>query len=211
MNSTVTFEANPALKTRIDFACKVLGLDVSEIISEAFNAYFRKLITEEKIPLDLLVISQSQDKPETEYTFAKPELRTCKLTSAELSTLGKAHLKNYQQASQGNPKAQNVMGTYYESGNGLEKDYDKAIYWYTLAAEQGNPNAQYHLAVLYNKVKDNPLTAYYWFEVARMCGFNITALHKDYMLRIAERLSARQLETAQREAERKFSEIQKHQ
>ena len=209
MNSKITFEANHALKSRIDFACKALGLDVSEVISEAFNTYFRKLIAEERIPLDISVISQNQDEAETEYTFATPELKTCELTSSELSSLGKSHLKNYEKALQGDSKAQNVMGTYYESGNGLEKDYDKAIYWYTLAAEQGSPNAQYHLAVIYNKVKDNPLTAYYWFEVARMCGFNITALHKDYMLRIAERLSARQIEAAQHEAERKFAEIQK--
>ena len=101
------------------------------------------------------------------------------------------------------------MGTYYESGNGVEKDYWKAIYWYTKAAEQGNPNAQYHLAVLYNKAEDNPLKAYYWFEAARICGFNITALHQDYILRLTQRLSPRQIKLAQEEAARKFKAIRK--
>ncbi|MBR0279006.1 MAG: sel1 repeat family protein, partial [Synergistaceae bacterium] len=106
------------------------------------------------------------------------------------------------------PKAQNVMGTYYESGNGLAKDYMKAIYWYTKSANQGNSNAQYHLAVLYNKVEENPLKSYYWFEVARLCGFNVTAIHQDYMLRLTEKLSARQIKLAQDEAVRKVKAIQ---
>ncbi|MBQ7267301.1 MAG: sel1 repeat family protein, partial [Synergistaceae bacterium] len=81
-------------------------------------------------------------------------------------------------------------------------------YWYTKSANQGNSNAQYHLAVLYNKVEENPLKSYYWFEVARLCGFNVTAIHQDYMLRLTEKLSARQIKLAQDEAVRKFKAIQ---
>ena len=48
------------------------------------------------------------------------------------------------------------------------------------------------------------MKAYYWFEAARLCGFNITALHQDYILRLTERLSPRQIKLAQDEAARKF-------
>lgn len=209
MNKTLTMAVSPALKSRIDLVCKELNLDASAVISEAFNAYFRKLITDGKINVDVLYISADDTKPEKEYTLKDEKQKTYTITPQELAGFGKAQLKNYEKAMQGDPKALNVIGTYYESGNGLAKDYDRAIYWYTLAADKGNSNAQYHLAVLYNKAKDNPLRAYYWFEVAKLCGFNITALHQDYILRIAERLTERQLRAAQEEAQRKFSQIQK--
>ena len=208
MSETITLNVDPVVKSRIEL-CRELGFDVSELVSDAFNIHFRKLITEGKIKADLSVISKSSALPETEYSLTESDVKKYPLTHEEIAGLSPAQAKNYDKAQHGDPKALNVMGTYYESGNGFTKDYDRAIYWYTLAAENGNTNAQYHLAILYNKVKDNPLKSYYWFEVARLCGFNITALHQDYILRLAERLSARQIQEAQAMAERKFSEIKK--
>ena len=212
MTETITFKADTALKSRLEFVCKELGLEASEVLSEAFNTYFRRLITEGKIKVDIMHISLSNPEAETDYTLKDygQDLTDYTLNPEETAKFGKAQLKNYEGALRGDPKALNVMGTYYESGNGLPKDYDRAIHWYTLAADKGNSNAQYHLAVIYNTVKDNPLRAYYWFEVARLCGFNITALHRDYILRLTERLSERQIKAAQEEARRKFSEIQKN-
>ncbi|MBR1657150.1 MAG: sel1 repeat family protein [Synergistaceae bacterium] len=190
-----------------------LGVEVSQVLNDAVGAYFRKLVTDGKIPMDEACSSLSSNTPETEYTLADSKSlsdhRKYSLTQKERSALSKTQLKNAGKAENGDPKAQNVMGTYYESGNGVEKDYMKAIYWYTKSAEQGNSNAQYHLAVLYNKVEDNPLKSYYWFEVARLCGFNVTAIHQDYMLRLTERLSERQIKLAQDEALKKFNAIQK--
>ncbi len=210
MMETITFKVDSAFKSRLELVCKDLGLETSEVLSEAFNTYFRRLITEGKIKVDTLYISLSNPDEEKDYSLTDPKQQTYTLTPEEIAGFGKAQLKNYEKAQQGDPKALNVMGTYYESGNGLTKDYDRAIYWYTLAADKGNSNAQYHLAVIYNKVKDNPLRAYYWFEVAKLCGFNITALHQDYILRLTEKLSERQIKAATDEAKRKFSEIQKN-
>ena len=39
----------------------------------------------------------------------------------------------------------------YYSGDGLEQDKQKAVYWFTKAAEQGDAEAQYNLAVMYDK------------------------------------------------------------
>ena len=33
----------------------------------------------------------------------------------------------------------------YEHGNGVWEDYNEAVKWYRLAAEQGKANAQYNL------------------------------------------------------------------
>lgn len=193
---------------RLELLSKELEVDFSGAISEAIDVLFRRLVTEGRIPVEASYSGIEEGQPETEYSLEdSPDLHDSAkwgLTSKERASFGKAQAKNAEKAEQGDPKAQNVMGTYYESGNGVAKDYDKAIYWYTLAAEQGNTNAQYHLAVLYNKVKDNPLKSYMWFEVARMCGFNITHIHQDYIIRLTERLSPSQIKIAQEEAARRF-------
>lgn len=204
MNLTI----DPKIAERLELISKATGAEIPDVLAEAVTAYFRKLVTEGKIASAEALSSLSSDAPETDYSLEDDkDLRSAKkwgLTDKERDSFGKAQAKNADKAEQGDPKAQNVMGTYYESGNGVEKDYDRAIYWYTLAAEQRNSNAQYHLAVLYNKIKDNPLKAYYWFEAARLCGFNITHIHQDYILRLTERLSARQIKTAREAAAKKF-------
>lgn len=37
----------------------------------------------------------------------------------------------------------------YQEGFGVRKDYGEALRWYTLSAEQGNPDAEYSLGVMY--------------------------------------------------------------
>ena len=208
---SITIELDTKRTNRLELICNTLNIDASEAVSEAIDVFIRKLATEGKIPIEASISGLDKTEAETEYKLEDiPDIRNARkygLTERELATMGKSQAKNADKAERGDPKAQNVMGTYYESGNGVEKDYDKAIYWYTKSAEQGNTNAQYHLGVLYNKAKENPLRAYFWFEVARLCGFNITHIHQDYIIRLTEMLSARQIKAAQDEAQKKVQEI----
>ena len=51
----------------------------------------------------------------------------------------------------------------------VEQSYEKAIHWYTKAAEQGNANAQNNLGVAYhngNGVEQDKNKAIYWFRKA---------------------------------------------
>ncbi len=210
---TITIEADTSLKGKLELAAQVLGSDISGVAAEAINTFFRKLVTDGKIPVEASYTFLKDIESETEYSLEDPEAENSKyaLTPKDKAAFGKAQLKNAEKAEQGDPKAQNVMGTYYEGGNGAPKDYDRAIYWYSKAAEQGNSNAQYHLGVLYNKARNNPLMAYMWFEAARMCGFNITAIHKDYIMRLTDSLSSRQITAAQDRAKKKFDAMQKRQ
>ncbi|MBQ7577767.1 MAG: sel1 repeat family protein [Synergistaceae bacterium] len=209
---SITLELDAKHEQRLELVCKTLELDSTGALSEALDIFFRKLVTEGKIPIEESMSGISDPSSEKDYKLEDiPDIKNDKkygLTAKERESLGKTAKKNLSKAEQGDPAAQNVMGTYYESGNGLEKNYDKAIYWYTKAAEQGNTNAQYHLGVLYNKAKENPLRAYFWFEVARMCGFNITHIHQDYIIRLTEMLSPRQIKSAQDEAVKKVKAIQ---
>jgi len=52
-------------------------------------------------------------------------------------------------AENGHSFAQNNLGNCYKTGNGVEQDYQKAVYWYRKAAEKGLSEAQFNLAVCY--------------------------------------------------------------
>jgi len=41
------------------------------------------------------------------------------------------------------------LGYFYGTGDGIAKDYEKALFWYRKAAEQHNPTAQFNLGVMY--------------------------------------------------------------
>ena len=54
-----------------------------------------------------------------------------------------------EKAEAGDPKAQKSLGLLYYNGQGVPKDYEKALHWWRLAARQGNAKAQANLGILY--------------------------------------------------------------
>ena len=52
----------------------------------------------------------------------------------------------YEKVAASNAKAQTQLGIMYENGLGVSIDLDKAVEFYTLAAEKGNAKAMYNLA-----------------------------------------------------------------
>lgn len=52
-------------------------------------------------------------------------------------------------ANQGDAKAQFTLGLMYDSGNGISKDDEKAVEWYSKAVEQGYYYAQHNLGIKY--------------------------------------------------------------
>ena len=53
------------------------------------------------------------------------------------------------QAARGSAGAQSTLGTLYENGDGMPRNYLKAAKWYRRAAQQGYGWAQYRLGVAY--------------------------------------------------------------
>ena len=51
-------------------------------------------------------------------------------------------------AEYGNRYAQSMLASLYYRGEGAEKDYQKALYWYMQSAKQGSADAQYHVALM---------------------------------------------------------------
>jgi uncharacterized protein len=52
-------------------------------------------------------------------------------------------------AEKGDPNAQYYVGRMYEKGEGVSKDSEQVVKWYTKSAEAGQRKAQYRLAVGY--------------------------------------------------------------
>lgn len=97
-----------------------------------------------------------------------PQLSTCSAQTVETDTVDIQNI--IEVANQGDAYAQAYLGSLYAFGlYGAPQDYAQAVRWYTLAAEQGHPTAQYNLAVLYvngQGVKADTLQAQKWYDLA---------------------------------------------
>jgi TPR repeat protein len=84
-------------------------------------------------------------------------------------------IQNYKKAAeQGDATAQNNLGDCYYKGEGIEQDYEQAVYWYKKAAEQGHLYAQNHLGYCYDSgqgVEQDYEQAVYWCTKAAEQGF----------------------------------------
>jgi TPR repeat protein len=73
-------------------------------------------------------------------------------------------------ADSGHARAMHNTGYCYQVGSGGKKDSDKAIHYYTLAAELGLTSSQHNLGMLYG-VMGNAEKAYFWLRVAQSSGY----------------------------------------
>ena len=94
--------------------------------------------------------------------------------SAEADRIIRAALPAIQKfADEGRGWAQSDIGSLYEDGLVLPRDYGEAIYWYRSAAEQGYPGAQTNLGIMYARglgVGTSRKTAIEWFQRAAKQG-----------------------------------------
>ena len=80
------------------------------------------------------------------------------------------------EAYEGSQDAQFNLGVMYLEGKGVSQSRDKAVFWFTRAAEAGYAEAQYNLGHLYFENEENPesirLGARWWKRAAEQ-GFGI--------------------------------------
>jgi len=116
-------------------------------------------------------------------------------------------------AEKGNAFGQWVLGTDYECGDGVGKDYKQAAAWFQKAAEQGDYDSQLSLSRLYTGrgVPQSYEEAYFWLNLA-------CANAPEDARRVAEslrdkamsQLSAEQVADAQARANKWFAERRAH-
>ena len=87
----------------------------------------------------------------------------------------KAEKKNNDEkyCEQGDADAQFNLGLCYYIGEGVDKDLEKAVYWYSKAAEQGRASAQFNLGICYENgegVDKDLEKAVYWYTKAAEQG-----------------------------------------
>ncbi|RBP48601.1 tetratricopeptide repeat protein [Arenicella xantha] len=79
-------------------------------------------------------------------------------------------------AEEGRAWAQSDLGSLYEDGLVLARDFAEAVYWYRSAAEQGYPGAQTNLGMMYVRgrgVTTSRRTAIEWFQRAAKQGDSV--------------------------------------
>ena len=98
--------------------------------------------------------------------FKKDRLRADQIIRAALPAIQKF-------AEEGRAWAQSDLGSLYEDGLVLRRDFGEAVYWYRSAAEQGYPGAQTNLGIMYARgrgVAASRRTAVEWFQRAAKQG-----------------------------------------
>ena len=119
---TIKITVDNTLKSRIDFVCSELGLDVSALVSEALNDYFHKLSAEERFFVA---------RKDTPQEIAAP--KNTKTTSQKTGVFSDDQKKILAKAHDGDAEAQWKVSQYYWSGDGVPKDEYSAYMWFCLA------------------------------------------------------------------------------
>ena len=163
------------------------------------------------------------NKPQTQTSFAveksvAPESHILpgnhKDTAKELpevyykngkGAVGKVDRKNlenwFREARQGKPQAQYNLGVVYFKGVGVSTDHEEAFKWFARAAEKGSAPGQGFLGVMYENGQGIPqdyVRAHMWFNIAASSGNKVASENRDI---VAKRMTASQIETAQRLAQ----------
>jgi uncharacterized protein len=101
----------------------------------------------------------------------------------------------------GDAHAQTVLGFMYATGRGLPQNFERAVDWYSRAAEQGDPTAQYLLGLMYDKgqgVRQDWVLAHKWLILA---ASKATGRQREYYARIRDavafKLTSQQISEAQ--------------
>ncbi len=101
----------------------------------------------------------------------------CLLLSGPVAAIGLAETRSL--AEQGDAWYQTELALMYHRGKDLPRDYQRAIRWYRLAAEQEFSRAQANLGVMYGEGQGVPQDyqiAAFWFRKAADQG-NVLAQH----------------------------------
>lgn len=120
-------------------------------------------------PVEKAVVAKTTIKPEP----VKVEKATVVLDIDPDTSLPESVKVLERRAMQGVSEAQHDLATLYAAGNGATLNYDRAIYWFTQAADAGIANAHYNLGVMAHQglgQEADMKTALSWYQNAAELG-----------------------------------------
>jgi uncharacterized protein len=103
-------------------------------------------------------------------------------------------------AVQGDAKAQALLGSMYQIGDGVPQDYAEAANWYRKAADQGYDGAQAMLGDMYKEgrgVQQDDVLAYMWLSLAAAQDNDDARKDRDLLAKL---MTPAQIAEAQRRA-----------
>ncbi len=135
------------------FAMLAKATLLSVLVSGGFSSF--ALAAERDPVADRMTVAQKRSLPETE-------------SAANERDSDEAHIQRTveflrQAAMQGEPQALLWMGIIYDIGLTVERDLDKAIFWYEKTAEKDFTDAYLPLAFAYGE-KGDDARARFWFD-----------------------------------------------
>ena len=103
-----------------------------------------------QLNVDKIKEAACQGDPEAQYTLGLVYVSGNGDPSKQTAENSEKAVEWFRKAAENNHvKAQFILATCYDTGEGVVKDLTEAIKWYKKAAEQGSPEAQYNLGCLF--------------------------------------------------------------
>ncbi len=143
------------------------------------------------------VAARTAATPTSSQTTSQQETATTAARRAELADL-------LARAEKGDADAQNLLGRYHASGQGVPKDYSQAVAWWRKAADQGKAAAQYNLGAMYftgQGVVQDYVEAHKWRNLAAaLASSENQQEYADTRDAVAKSMTPEQLAEAQKRA-----------
>jgi len=183
--SGATIATEPLLDTPEDSIVTASAADVSNRQSSEQEAFDKQYL---KQGLEAYYQGDYGDASSLLQPLADKGVARAQFRLAYMYYLGRGFVKNTKTAdtmiraalpaiqkfaNEGRAWAQSDLGSLYEDGLVLPKDYRDAVKWYSLAAKQGYPGAQTNLGIMYARgrgVVASRRTAIQWFQRAAKQG-----------------------------------------
>ena len=105
----------------------------------------------------------------------------------------------FRSAHEGYSKAQTLLGTMYEEGEGVPRDTKEAVHWYKKATNQGDAVGQYHLGLMYqhgNGVTEDGQEALRLFQLSANQGYDNAQTQLGVLNRDGDLVSKNETEAA---------------
>ena len=124
---------------------------------------------------DVPPVNYDEGSDDSDDDDAPPPIASCFAFAFKSKTKATAFDGHIKEAEAGSARAMNAVGLCYDSGRGVTKDMEKAIEWYTKAAEKGYSSAMINLGGIHDD------EAKEWKAKAAQTGHKASKAAMDYL------------------------------